>query len=73
MWLEILILMRYEYFYLDFNDYEDVKVYEYVKGVILDVYFLNYSELEMDNREIKSKFNIYEVKFVKWLCRYFFQ
>lgn len=59
--------MRYEYFYLDFNDYEDVKVYEYVKGVILDVYFLNYSELEMDNREIKSKFNIYEVKFVKWL------
>lgn len=64
MWLEIFILMRYEYFYLDFNDYEDVKVYEYVKGVILDVYFLNYSELEMDNREIKSKFNIYEVKFV---------
>lgn len=64
MWLEIFILMRYEYFYLDFNDYEDVKVYEYVKGVILDVYFLNYSELEMDNREIKSKFNIYEVKFI---------
>lgn len=48
MWLEIFILMRYEYFYLDFNDYEDVKVYEYVKGVILDVYFLNHSELEMD-------------------------
>lgn len=64
MWLEIFILMRYEYFYLDFNDYEDVKVYEYVKGVILDVYFLNYSELEMDNREIKSKFNIYEVKWI---------
>lgn len=72
MWLEIFILMKYENFYLEFKDYKDVKVYEYVKGVIFDVYFLNYNEVEIDYREIKSKFNIYEVKFVKWLCRYFF-
>lgn len=70
---EISILMKYENLYPDLNDHEDVKVYEHVKGVTSDVYFLNHSEPETDHRETKSKSNIYEAKFVKRLCRYFLQ
>lgn len=70
---EISILMKYENLYPDLNDHEDVKVYEHVKGVTSDVYFLNHSEPETDHRETKSKSNIHEAKFVKRLCRYFLQ
>lgn len=70
---EISILMKYENLYPELKDHKDVKVYEHVKGVTSDVYFLNHNEAETDHRETKSKSNIHEAKFVKRLCRYFLQ
>ncbi|XP_043575226.1 NFX1-type zinc finger-containing protein 1-like isoform X1 [Chiloscyllium plagiosum] len=50
-----------------------VNLYERIKGVSTNLYFINHQELENINTEGKSYHNPHEANFVKSLCEYFIQ
>jgi hypothetical protein len=56
--------------YPKLKDHDVVKTYEPVKGVSQNAFFIDHSELESSDDDIKSHCNIHEADYMVALCRY---
>ena len=56
--------------YPKLSDHDVVKTYEPVKGVSQNAFFIDHSELESSDDDIKSHCNIHEADYMVALCRY---
>ncbi|XP_067856938.1 NFX1-type zinc finger-containing protein 1-like [Heptranchias perlo] len=52
---------------------QSVKLYENIKGISTNLYFIDHQKLEDQTKEGKSYQNSHEARFVKSLCEYFIQ
>ena len=64
----ISILMRHKNLYPNLNDHPVVYTYDAVKGLDVNVQFINHEEVEGSNSESSSYYNIYEAKFLSRFC-----
>ena len=53
-----------------YEDYQDVKNKEKVKGMVNDMFIIEHNELESDNALMSSKENDYEAIYMVKLCQY---
>ena len=65
-----LISTLMEPIYPGLLDDESVFGRDNVKGVAKDMFFINHTEAEMVDDELKSKSNVHEAKYIAALCRY---
>ena len=56
--------------YPNLADHDYVKSYESIKGISKDVFFIDHTELESNDDDIKSHCNIHEAEYIVALCRY---
>ncbi|XP_059169638.1 NFX1-type zinc finger-containing protein 1-like [Physella acuta] len=66
---EISTIMKHIYPALE--DHASVSLYDHVRGVEKDIFFINHKEKEARVEDTKSKANTHEAKFAVALCRYF--
>ncbi|XP_059164960.1 NFX1-type zinc finger-containing protein 1-like isoform X2 [Physella acuta] len=66
---EISTIMKHIYPALE--DHASVSLYDHVRGVEKDIFFINHKAKEARVEDTKSKANTHEAKFAVALCRYF--
>ncbi|XP_072013675.1 NFX1-type zinc finger-containing protein 1-like [Amphiura filiformis] len=70
---EISGIMKLKHFYPNLLDHSKVKLFENIKGVGTNVFFLDHDKLEARADDTKSHSNKHEAEFLVSLCRYFMQ
>ncbi|CAH1269007.1 ZNFX1 [Branchiostoma lanceolatum] len=59
--------------YESLDNHESVLNYENIKGVSSNIFFVDHSHLEVQDREMKSRSNMHEAQFLASFCHYLLQ